>query len=264
MKTIRRLRLPAPVGMLALFAAGAAALPAQPDVVPAKLPEYTVLRAATPPVIDGKLDEAAWAAAPAIRDFVFPWWKEGKKEPTVAKLLWDDEHLYVAFICQDAHITARHTARDGKIPEDDCVEIMLTPDADRPHVYFNVEFNVIGGILDNFRPDGPDKPRAPKWDAEGLKLAGTHDGTLNDDRDTDRSWQVEVAIPWRNFAAHMKSLPPRAGAVMRANLNRHGGATNPQYSQWSHGGTPKPAFHTPDRFGRLTLSDRTSAPPAAR
>lgn len=251
------------LGFLALGLLIAAEVVAQADAAPAQLPEYTVLRAAVPPAIDGKLDEAAWLAAPAITDFVFPWRTGGKKEQTVAKLLWDDEHLYIAFLCEDAHITARHTERDGKIPEDDCVEIMLTPDADRPHVYFNIEFNVIGGILDNFRPHGPDKPRAPKWDAAGVKLAGTYTGTLNDDSDTDRSWQVEVAIPWRNFSAQLKSLPPRAGAVMRANLNRHGGKTNAQYSQWSHGGTPKPAFHTPDRFGRLVLSARTSPFPAA-
>jgi hypothetical protein len=219
-----------------------------------KIPTYTILRAGKPLTIDGKLDEPAWRAAPTVGDFVFPWWKEGKREQTQARLLWDEEYLYVAFVCADEHITARHTERDGKIPEDDCAEIMLTPDADHPHVYFNIEFNVLGGILDNFRPNGPDKPRAPKWDAEGVKIAGTYVGTLNDDSDSDRSWQVELAIPWRNFAAYMKSSPPKPGLVMRLNLNRHGGQTNPQYSQWASGGTPKPSFHTPDRFGRVTLS----------
>lgn len=222
------------------------------------LPEYSVQRVSSPLVIDGRLDEAAWFAAPAVGEFVFPWWKDGKREQTCAKLLWDDEYLYLAFVCQDAHITARHTERDGKIPEDDCVELMIAPDADRPRVYFNIEFNVLGGILDNFRPDGPDKPRAPKWDAEGVKIAGSHSGTLNDDTDVDRSWQVEVAIPWKNFAAQAKSVPPRPGAAMRINLNRHGGRTNPQYSQWAHAGTTKPSFHTPDRFGRIVLAERVA------
>ena len=221
-----------------------------------RVPEYTLYRAAAPLAIDGKLDEPEWFAAPSVGEFVFPWWQSGKKERTSAKLLWDDEYLYLAFVCEDAHITARHTERDGKIPEDDCVELMLTPDADRPHVYFNIEFNVIGGILDNFRPNGPDKPRAPKWDAEGVKLAGSFVGTLNDDTDVDRNWQVEVAIPWRNFTSYAKAVPPRAGAAMRMNLNRHGGKTNRQYSQWASGGTPKPSFHTPDRFGRVVLSPR--------
>lgn len=231
---------------------------ASSPVTPDHVPEYTILRAAASLTIDGKLDEPAWFAAPSVGDFVFPWWKEGRKEQTCAKLLWDDEYLYLAFVCEDAHITARHTERDGKIPEDDCVELMLAPDADRPHVYFNIEFNVLGGILDNFRPHGPQKPRAPKWDAEGVKIAGNYVGTLNDDNDTDRYWQVEVAIPWRNFKDHAKAIPPTAATVMRLNLNRNGGQTNLQYSQWASGGTPKPSFHTPDRFGRVILSDRVA------
>lgn len=221
-------------------------------------PHYTVLRAAAPLTIDGQLDEAAWFAAPHVGDFVFTWWKEGRKEQSRVKLLWDDEFLYLGAWCEDAHITARHTERDGKIPEDDCFELMIAPNAAQPNVYFNIEFNVLGGILDNFRPDGPNKPRAPKWDAEGVRIAGTYAGTLNDDSDVDRSWQVEVAIPWRNFAAVAGPMPPRPGTVMHANLNRHGGKTNPQYSQWSRADTPKPSFHTPERFGRFTLSGQTS------
>jgi hypothetical protein len=236
-----------------LSGGGAAAAPAK-----FRPPEYTILRAGAPLRIDGKLDEAAWVAAPAVGDFVFTWWKQGKKEQTQAKLLWDDEYLYVGAICDDAHITARHTERDGKIAEDDCFEVMLAPDPDRADVYFNIEFNVLGGILDNFRPDGPTKPRAPKWDAEGVKIAGTYVGTLNDDRDVDQSWQVEVAIPWRNFAAVAKATPPPPGTVMHLNLNRHGGKTNFQYSQWSPAATPKPSFHTPEALGRMTLSGQVS------
>ncbi|MEN9813947.1 MAG: hypothetical protein RL479_2633 [Verrucomicrobiota bacterium] len=134
------------------------------------------------------------------------------------------------------------------------------PDPAKPDVYFNLEFNVIGGLLDNFRPHGPNRPRAPRWDAEGVRLAGTHEGSLNDDADEDRVWRVEVAIPWRNFAAHAAATPPRPGTVMRMNLNRHGGRTNPQYSQWAQALTPKPSFHTPDRFGRLILEATPPTP----
>ncbi len=218
-------------------------------------PAYTIHRAVQPPVIDGKFDDDVWQRAPAIDEFVFPWHKAGEKEPSSARLLWDDEHLYIGHVCTDAYITARHTDRDGKIPEDDCFEIMLMPNPDTPLIYYNIEWNVIGGIVDNHRPHGPDKPRAEKWDASGLRLAGAHHGTLNNDSDTDQSWTVEIAIPWKNFEKHLKHSPPQPGDVLRGNLNRHGGQTNPQYSQWSHGGTPMPAFHTPSRFGKFTLAN---------
>jgi hypothetical protein len=241
--------------VLGLLPCAAHAQPGAADA-PHPRPRYTILRAARPITIDGKLDEPAWFVAPSLGDFSFPWWKEGRKEQTCAKMLWDDEYLYLALVCEDAHLTARHTERDGKIQEDDCVELMIAPNAEQPRVYFNLEFNVIGGLLDNFRPNGPDKPRAPKWDAEGVKIAGTWAGTPNDDSDRDESWQVEIAIPWRNFASYAKAIPPSAGTVMHLNVNRHGGKTNAQYSQWAPGEGPKPSFHTPDRFGTVTLSSR--------
>ena len=35
-------------------------------------------------------------AAPDVGAFVFPWYESGKKEQTVAKMLWDDDNLYVS------------------------------------------------------------------------------------------------------------------------------------------------------------------------
>ncbi len=217
------------------------------------LPSYTAYRAATPPKIDGRLDEPAWFAAPSLKLREFPWHTQGRKEATIVKLLWDDENLYIALVAEDRHITARHTERDGKIPEDDCFELMIAPDPAKPEVYFNLEWNVIGGLVDNFRPNGPSQPRAPKWDAEGVRVAGSYEGKPNDDSGSDSHWITETAIPFRNFKAYAKSAPPRPGEHWNANFNRHGGAMNPQYSQWSYGGTPKPNFHTPHRFGRLVF-----------
>ncbi|MDA1211937.1 MAG: carbohydrate-binding family 9-like protein [Planctomycetota bacterium] len=222
------------------------------------VPEYTIHRAGTPITIDGKLDEPAWVAAPDVGAFHFTWYKEGDKERTVAKMLWDDENLYVGHICEDAHITARHTERDGMIPKDDCFEVMITPNVDHPEVYFNLEWNVIGGLVDNHRPNGPKQPRAPKWDAEDVQIAGTYVGTLNDDDDSDGYWIVEVAIPFKNFEKYMVHTPPEPGDGWNLNLNRHGGDVNLQYSQWSKANTPEPSFHTPDRFGRVWFSEKTS------
>ena len=55
-----------------------------------ELPTYTIQRAGTPISVDGRLDEPAWLAAPDAGSFQFPWWESGKKEQTVAKLLYDD------------------------------------------------------------------------------------------------------------------------------------------------------------------------------
>ncbi|MGI9325897.1 MAG: carbohydrate-binding family 9-like protein [Pseudomonadales bacterium] len=221
-------------------------------------PVYQVQRTVAPVEIDGKLDEPAWLAAPRFRPLSFTWFKEGEQEQTVVKMLWDDQYLYVAHLCEDAHITARCEEHDGPVAKDDCLEVMIAPDPERPSFYYNLEWNVIGGYVDGHRPDGPKGPRVP-WDAEGIEIAGESVGTLNEDTDVDRFWIVEVAIPLKNFGQ-----TPKPKSVWHLNINRHGGDTNIQYSQWSPGDTPQPAFHTPHRFGRIVFSETTSPFEVAR
>ncbi|MFO5473430.1 MAG: hypothetical protein ACLBM2_05890, partial [Dolichospermum sp.] len=45
-------------------------------------PFYTIFHTSTPIIIDGKLDEPGWTAAPDVGKFKFPWWKSGKQEQT--------------------------------------------------------------------------------------------------------------------------------------------------------------------------------------
>jgi len=221
-------------------------------------PRYIANRPDSKIQVDGKLDELAWRNATLFSDFKFAWWKEGKKEQTVARMLWDDEFLYVSYECQDAHISAIQTEHDSAVYTDDCVELFTAPNPDRPFDYFNIEMNVNRAILDRHHPDGPGK-EVPNWNSQGILIATRVDGTLNDDSDKDRGWVLEVAIPFANFANVTGRLHPRNGDVWHLNLNRLGGQTNPQYSQWSPGTTESPAFHTPDTFGRVTFSTRTSS-----
>ena len=221
-------------------------------------PEYTIHRAGTPITVDGRLDEPAWVAAPDVGPFQFPWWVSGKQEQTVAKLLYDDRNLYVAYLCEDAHIWAEAVHRDGAVYQDDCVEIFAAPNPDRPQAYFNIEMNVLGVFLDQFHPEGPGVPVKEEWNGKGIRIATSRVGTLNDDSDADQHWILEAAIPFENYAPVAKHAPPRPGDVWHVGLNRCGGKTNPQYSQWSPSNTPKPSFHVPECFGRMVFSDRVS------
>ena len=217
-------------------------------------PQYIIRRATGPMTIDGRLNEADWKAARSVGPFRFPWWRAGVKEQTEAKLLWDHRYLYVSFRCQDAHIWGIHTTHDSPVYNDDCVEVFLAPHPQQPGNYFNIEMNVRGAWLDQHHPRGPRKREKREWNAKGVKIGITIDGTLNNDADTDRQWILEAAIPLANFAGVARHIPPRPGDVWRLNLNRLGGRTNPQYSQWSPSRTPKPQFHAPADFGRVVFS----------
>ncbi|HSB17631.1 MAG TPA: hypothetical protein VLE22_24490, partial [Bryobacteraceae bacterium] len=60
-------------------------------------PVYVIHRTPSPITIDAKLDEPAWRNAPEAGEFYFNWWKEGEKERTAARLLWDADNLYVSY-----------------------------------------------------------------------------------------------------------------------------------------------------------------------
>ena len=171
-------------------------------------------------------------------------------------MLWDDQHLYVSFRCQDAHVWAVHTKHDEPVYKDDCVEVFTSPNPDHPERYFNIEMNVRRAWLDRYHPEGPGKKPPTNWNAMGMRVGTTVQGTLNDDSDTDRSWILEAAIPLANFAKVAKHTPPHDGDVWHLNLNRLGGETNPQYSQWSPGKTKTPEFHAPRYFGRVVFSTK--------
>ena len=218
-------------------------------------PTYTIHRVQEPIVVDGRSQESGWASAASVGAFRFPWWSDGSQEQTEAKLLWDQSNLYVLFRCQDAHIWAEHTERDTAVYRDDCVEVFTAPNPDRPNDYFNIEMNAVGAFLDQHHPEGPGVEMRYAWNAKGLEIAVSRDGTLNDDSDVDRGWVLEAAIPWINFARVAKRTPPNSGDVWRLNLNRLGGKTNPQHSQWSPSKTERPAFHVPKDFGEVIFSN---------
>ena len=215
----------------------------------ADLPEYTILRAAGPIAIDGKLSEPSWAAAATVGDFQFPWWQAGEKEQTAARLLWDDANLYISFAADDEHISAVHTQRDAPVSQDDCVEAFIMPDTTHIRHYYNFEVNVIGTILDRFQLSEP----TGAYTAE-LSAATQIDGTLNDESDEDRGFVTEIAIPFTSFVDTAPNVPPIPGDTWRLNLYRIGGKVNPQYSQWSNTGTPQPRYHVPERFGFVHFS----------
>src|SRR5690606_6951535 len=106
---------------------------------------YLCHRAETPPVIDGRLDDPAWAAVPWTEDFRDI---EGDAKPkpplrTRAKMLWDDDHFYVAAELQDPHVWATLTEHDSVIFRDNDFEVFIDPDGDSHH-YLEYEINALG------------------------------------------------------------------------------------------------------------------------
>lgn len=217
---------------------------------------HSIPYTAMPINIDGSQDEAAWRKAKPVGAFQFPW-EAGENEPTQAKLLWDDDHLYVSFRCTDTMILGEHDTRDSAVYRDDCVEIFLSPDPTQLEKYFNIEMSVTGAWLDHFHPGGVGTKA--DWDPVGIRLASSVEGTQNIESDHDRSWTIEVAIPFAAFEKVAKQVPPNPGDEWRLNLNRlnfsrPSGHNRLQRSQWAPSHSDKLGFHAPEFFGKVIFS----------
>ncbi len=185
---------------------------------------YVCHRATSKIVLDGRIDDAAWKEADWTEDFQDI---EGTKRPrpslrTRVKMLWDDEYLYVAAELEEPHLWAKLTKRDSVIFYDPDFEIFLDPNGDR-HDYMEFEFNALGTEWDLYLPrsymDGG--PPLTHWDMKGLISRVSLDGTLNDSSDRDRSWSIEVALPWKGMKEEARrKTPPQLGDVFRINFSR--------------------------------------------
>ena len=219
-----------------------------------RIAHYTARRTTRPLTLDGRLDEADWKAAersPRFADLV-----RGKPgiHDTRASVLWDDEHLYVGYWVEEPFVEATLTERDSLIYTNNDVELFI---AGRD-AYYEFEINAFNTIYEVFfiweeafekagyatlpgfdrtkpgvRPfrgvGFKNHPRGPRigywnWDLPGLATAVHVDGTINDNRDRDRGWTVELRIPWKGLEPlarpDRRALPPRDGDVWRMDFSR--------------------------------------------
>ena len=185
---------------------------------------YVCYRANGPITIDGKLDDAAWADAPwsePFRDI------EGDKRPdprlrTRMKMLWDDTALYIAAELEEPHVWGTIEQHDAVIFHDNDFEVFLDPDADG-HLYGELELNARNTTWDLLltKPYKDGGKAVDSWEIAGLKTGVHVDGTINDPRDIDRGWTVEIAWPWKGLKEISSSpVPPKDGHQWRINFSR--------------------------------------------
>lgn len=105
--------------------------------------KFTVaaVRTEIPPVIDGILDDEVWKNAPSVSDFIQFEPDKGKPASvrTVAKILYDNDYIYVAFLCYDPEPEKieLETRRDRLMMGVDSVTVDLdTFNDDRTMYYF--------------------------------------------------------------------------------------------------------------------------------
>ncbi|SHM34179.1 Carbohydrate family 9 binding domain-like [Cyclobacterium lianum] len=226
--------------------------------------------------IDGLLEESAWKKAPwsepfqDIRGGDFP----APAQLTRMKLLWDQNHLYIAIRLEENHLWATYTERESVIFQENDIEIFIDPDGDTHH-YYEVEINALGTLWDLLmtRPYKNGGKPINGWNINEFQYAVHLEGTLNEPSDTDEYWILETAIPWKslsqsgpNFRApepgeHWKINFSRVQWRIEATENGYAKKINPDTGKaypednWVWSAMGQVNMHIPERWGYVQFSD---------
>jgi transglutaminase-like putative cysteine protease/predicted esterase len=237
---------------------------------------YLCRRAAAPIVIDGKLEDPGWAAAAWTEDFVDI---QGLVKPkprfrTRAKMLWDDDFLYIAAELEEPHVWATLTNHDSVIFRDPDFEVFIDPKGET-EPYYEFEMNALNTTWD-LRLDKPymDGGKAHnEWEIPGMKSAVDLRATLNNPADIDQGWTIELALPWKVLSEHARHAgPPSEGEQWRIDFSRvewQITTTNGSYHKvtdtpednwiWSPPGVID--MHRPEMWGVLQFTTRPGPEP---
>ncbi len=149
-------------------------------------------RFTSPPVIDGRLDDAVWQSAARLGDFRQLEPKEGEAatEPTDVYLGFDAKGLYIGVRCHDSEpkkIVSTTLTRDSDMTYDDTIQILFDTFRDGRSAYL---------FLTN--PGGVQVDGLVRNEGEQISLDWDAIWNVQSTRDAG-GWTTEIEIPWRSL-----------------------------------------------------------------
>ncbi len=144
------------------------------------------------PVLDGVLDDAAWADALSLNDFVQrdPQVGQPTSEGTQVRVVYTAQAIYFGFVCLDSspdQIVVTERRRDEDLTKDDSVAILLDTFLDRRNAYL-FRTNALGTQFDALVTD-EGRDINDSWDEIWESSA-----TVN-----PQGWSAEVMIPFESL-----------------------------------------------------------------
>ena len=231
-------------------------------------PTYVCYQVATPPVLDGVLNDACWQGLPEmhLHRMVSG---NGPTQPTIVKAVWHGDYIYFAWRISESDLEDHNSKRDNDVYMEQCVEHFLQapggfpPYPGGPNRYCEVDPSPTGVIWDGriwnpytCPPPLDYKPQLKgiydnSWSPDDVKVATVTNGTVNNPKDKDWGWTLEAQIPLNGPPG---AKPPHVGDVWRMNLYRIHNRLQPdaEFQSWSVVGTVNQ--HTPARFGYLRFA----------
>ena len=179
------------------------------------VPSVQAVRIATPPELDGLVDEDVWSSVAPASEFVQQNPDEGAPatERTEVRIAFDDHNLYFGIVCFDRepeNIVVTQNRRDGTLDDTDSVQLLIDAYNDGQNAFVfgtsptGIEFDAQITKAGQTRGSGGGPARA--GGGGGAQRAGAAAFNLNWDavwtvrsQVTDRGWESEIAIPFRTL-----------------------------------------------------------------
>ncbi len=176
-------------GWLCAFLSVAVVAQTQQLIPPEKTRPASIPRFQSPPVIDGRLDDAIWTSAAVFKEFyqTDPGDNIPPSKPTEVFVGYDSKFLYIAFHAFDDPDKVRATiAKRDDIFEDDYVGVLLDTFNDQRRAY-ELFFNAFGVQADGIYTE-------PENEDFSVDILMESKGQLTED-----GYVVEVAIPFKSL-----------------------------------------------------------------
>lgn len=198
----------------------------------------------TPPVLDGKKDEACWQAAQVAQEFVL--YCDEERSPTnltEVRLCYDAENLYLFWILHEKNMAKLkygppEDIRDTLDFHGDVAEIFLAPKQNQEYYQFCA--SPLGARYDTFIRDSFFNP---EWQV----ISGIF----------ENRWTLEIAIPFASLARDGEFYgTPALNDLWKGQFCRDQGYLH----EWSTWRTKESRnFNTPEHFGTLRFAGRKNA-----
>lgn len=181
--------------------------------------------------------EEDWATANVAEVNVNPWKEFTPEFNTTARLLYNDEAVYVRMETDELPIVAKYVKRNDPVCTDSCMEFFFCP-SETDGRYFNFEFNALGTLNLSIGESRHDR----KFIEDPLSTFDIHPELF------DGGWRITFKIPM-DFIRKYMGEPTE---VMHGNFQKCGSATGHRhYGLWKAIETENPDFHRPEFFGNL-------------
>jgi hypothetical protein len=218
-------------------------------------PQYSIQRAVQVPSGFGCWSDPAWTEAQTLEISNFREKSSEHRPLTQARVMYDDQYLYVQFRVMDRYVRAVAEKYQDLVYQDSCVEFFVQPKPGQG--YFNFEVNAGGCMLLYFIPCSPEgmgileeHQPVPAALVQNMNIYHSMPSRIDPEIQEPTEWRIEYRIPLALFEHYLGPIGSLSGQTWRGNFYKCANhSSHPHWGMWApiHEGL----FHQPAKFGEI-------------